>query len=123
MSRTCKECGETKTWDEFANAGKVKGVQYRRHVCRKCWYENTIKQKRYELRDWFNDIKRDLICNRCGFDDWRAIQFHHRDESLKEGNLSNMVHSQFSKDNILKEMEKCEILCANCHQIHHSSYS
>ncbi len=40
--------------------------------------------------------------------------------TIKENTISNMVSNGCSKKAILKEIEKCESLCANCrHIIHH----
>ncbi len=47
------------------------------------------------------------------------MQFHHTEPGGKEfviGNASNK-----SWDSIKAEMQKCILLCANCHMIEHSS--
>ena len=72
------------------------------------------KQK---VRKWYNDYKRTLVCERCGFDDHRALVFHHiRD---KEDNISSMVSKGRSPRHIAEEIKKCIVLCANCHLIEH----
>ena len=58
-------------------------------------------------------------CERCGFDDPRALQFHHRRGEVKTGNVTEMI--LWGMDKLLAEVDKCEILCANCHAIEHSS--
>lgn len=59
-------------------------------------------------------------CGICGYNKCRAaLEFHHLDESQKEGNISSYLNiSSFSK--MAKEAEKCVLLCANCHREFHS---
>ena len=57
-------------------------------------------------------------CSICGYDkNYAALQFHHlRDKSfnLTVTNLANRTWNA-----LLKEAEKCILLCANCHSEHH----
>lgn len=59
-------------------------------------------------------------CIKCGYDkNIGALQFHHigDDKLFQIGEVSNR-----SWEFIVKELEKCVLLCANCHQIEHSDY-
>lgn len=60
-------------------------------------------------------------CERCGFKDIRALAFHHKDPSAKEGRLTHMLRS-LSWERLLGEARKCEVLCMNCHAIEHCVY-
>lgn len=57
-------------------------------------------------------------CNRCGFDDWRALQIDHREggghrERVK---LANSTHRLYKK--VLADTSgKYQLLCANCNWI------
>ncbi len=55
-------------------------------------------------------------CIKCGYNkSRRAMTFHHRDRATKTFGLSiNQLWSK-SWDIILKEWEKCDLLCMNCH--------
>ncbi len=75
------------------------------------------KQSRQDRRNWFTEIKSEMKCNRCGFSHTAALDFHHKDPGEKEFKISDIRHG--SKEKILKEINKCEILCANCHRVHH----
>ncbi len=57
-------------------------------------------------------------CKNCGWSgDQAALQFHHlKGKDFTIGNVANK-----SWDSIKKEMQKCILLCANCHMIEHSS--
>lgn len=66
---------------------------------------------------WFQEFKKTLKCAQCGFDHPGALQFHHlRDKTL---NISKMVNRNRRPEEVLAEMEKCVVLCANCHAILH----
>lgn len=39
MTKTCKQCGETKPFEHFSKAGKDKGVQRYKRVCKDCTNE------------------------------------------------------------------------------------
>lgn len=43
-----------------------------------------------------------------------CMQFDHRVPSLKEHNVADMVYG-YSQKSLQKEIDKCDILCANCH--------
>lgn len=62
-------------------------------------------------------------CERCGYKEHlAALQFHHVDSNEKDfaiGSIKNSV----SWNVVKKELDKCELLCANCHAIEHSKYN
>jgi len=55
-----------------------------------------------------------ILCgyNRC----FRALHFHHVNDFLKEVEISNCT----SWEKTLEELEKCVLVCANCHAEIHS---
>lgn len=118
--RICKKCGKNKPLNEFASAGVVKGVTYYRHLCIPC-YTVSKKPRRNALAEKFYEYKKSLSCNRCGYTDYRALQFHHTNDD-KLFAVADMIRRGFSFDKIMAEANKCEVLCANCHQIEHTNY-
>jgi len=55
-------------------------------------------------------------CLKCGYNNyWELLTFHHRDKANKSFNLSGRDLQRKGIQNILKEIEKCDILCPNCH--------
>jgi len=93
---------------------------------RRAWYErNAAKAKkrvcdrRRELREWLNEVKSVLKCGMCPENHVGCLEFHHRDGSTKETTVSAAVHRGWGRERIMKEMEKCDILCANCHRKWH----
>jgi len=59
-------------------------------------------------------------CNDCGLSNMPDgfFDFHHEDPSKKEGSISAMLSSA-SFEKVLKELEKCVMLCPNCHRKRH----
>lgn len=54
-------------------------------------------------------------CCRCGYDKCtRALEFHHLDPNAKEFGLAakGICHTW---EEFWNEVQKCELLCANCH--------
>lgn len=74
-------------------------------------------------RIW-NRFVEDMECERCGNPDSRVLEFHHRDPSkrkfsprYKPGRTPSSP--QKSLVSVIREMDKCTVLCANCHLIAH----
>ena len=116
MERKCRECGSVHLLTNYPKASMVKGVQYYRHLCTTCYSKQKINNSQDRMEK-FREYKKTLKCNRCGYDDYRALQFHHTDDN-KEGTPSVIARHK-SWDNVMEELNKCEVLCANCHQIEH----
>ena len=58
-------------------------------------------------------------CSVCGYDRClRALEFHHVDPSSKDFTISNMT-ATWRWDMIQAELDKCVLLCANCHREEH----
>jgi hypothetical protein len=89
-------------------------------------YRKQVKMRRYRL------LKAKVInllggeCKICKekYDGKNAciFEFHHRDPSLRESYIPHMlVNVAWVK--VLKELEKCDLLCSNCHnQIHSAEF-
>ena len=58
-------------------------------------------------------------CERCGYDKCiGALSFHHKDPTIKEFGLAQSGNTH-SWDEYWEEVQKCELLCANCHAEEH----
>ena len=84
----------------------------------KKYYTDKTKRRRKELRDYINSFKKECVI--CGYDKthW-ALDFHHKDASKKEIEIAKLACRGWSKERIKKEIDKCIIVCRNCHvEIH-----
>lgn len=104
---------------------------------------NTCKQKHhyYRVKEQTNTyhsqtvraLKRKLeliemkggCCSQCGYDkNLAALHFQHLDPSEKELKLDSRRLGNNRMEVLLKEVEKCTLLCSNCHsEEHHPEYT
>lgn len=78
----------------------------------------TKERRRLDLRAWFSEVKRaEYSCRECAEERGPALDFHHPGE--KYGGVSQLVNHGYSKARIREEMERCVVLCANCHREEH----
>jgi len=63
---------------------------------------------------WIREYKNKIGCLYCGEKDYRCLDFHHKDPKDKKRCLSQM--HLYSMATIKKEIEKCEVICSNCHR-------
>ena len=90
---------------------------YRKNAQRKISWQ---KRRRDEIRQWWRELKGTKSCLQCGESAPECLHFHHRDPSEKEVDLAKIASSgQWSKERILGEVAKCDVLCANCHLKYH----
>jgi len=74
--------------------------------------------RRQRFKRWFYELKRDeLSCAECGEGSPPALDFHH--DGVKEGDVSAMVNDGYSKATIRGEIDRCTVLCVNCHRREH----
>lgn len=59
----------------------------------------------------------DKSCVKCGYSNPLALEFDHIDPNTKLFGIARALTNTISWENILKEIDKCQILCANCHKI------
>jgi|SRR5210317_2276533 hypothetical protein len=59
-------------------------------------------------------------CKHCGYKkSLAALSFHHRNPEEKSFNLDLRSLSNRKWESILLELDKCDLLCANCHMEEH----
>jgi hypothetical protein len=60
-------------------------------------------------------------CERCGYNkNVAALDFHHRDEKEKLFKIDLRNISNRSIEGLVSEVDKCDLLCANCHREEHN---
>lgn len=110
------------------NKTKPDGHQRYCKICRKKydneWYNNGGKEiirnsnskRNKRLRKKVNDYKKDKKCKACGDSRYWVLDLHHMDPNHKEFSISDMIRQGFSEAKLEIELEKCEVLCSNCHR-------
>ena len=78
----------------------------------------TSKLNRAVGKARWSAFKCTLKCTKCGFNHSAALDFHHENPKEKEHDVNRLISDgRFKK--AYEEIEKCIVLCANCHRIHH----
>lgn len=78
--------------------------------------KDTTRIFQQARRDLINKIKLDRGCSVCGYNTHAAaLDFNHINGD-KKFSISQDLKKAMSK--LMAEIDKCEILCANCHRIH-----
>ena len=85
----------------------------------KCKNKSAVNRFRKNLKTKSVEYKGGK-CNSCGYSkDIKALQFHHRDPTQKDFGIgANGVTRKWVDVKI--ELDKCDMLCANCHIEEHS---
>ena len=131
MEIKCNSCGQLKDEEEFNWRYKALGIRH--PTCRECqkpfrknWYEGSAKERHLknvkERKEKVRRLAREYVltyllthpCIECGERDPRVLEFHHRQE--KDMAVSELVAGGYSIATIQAEINKCDVLCANCHR-------
>lgn len=133
--KICSKCDKKKILTEFYSRknGSRKGKYYEK--CKDCmkergrnyYHKNHERQLRLALirranyrkvlRDFLDSIK-NQPCMDCknNYPPY-VMDFDHRNSEDKDKEVARMVAGGWSKNNIMKEVKKCDLVCANCHRI------
>ncbi len=127
--RRCGRCGQLKPTSEFAWRRKERGQ--RDNYCRPCradykqehyaahrerYVANALRRKRaiaVERAALLVDFFRERPCVDCGETDPLVLKFDH--PGHKDFNISKGLRDH-SWQAVLAEIEKCDVVCANCHR-------
>lgn len=128
-TKVCRQCGVEKELSAFhPHKGCSKGV---RGSCRECvrvrlhgWYADNREAINEKVRINRQALKIEAIkykggcCEDCkGVFHPCVMQFHHIEPHTKEANPSFFLRGSFEKAKL--ELDKCVLLCANCHMVRH----
>lgn len=131
----CKVCNTVKPKEEFSLDKKGKygktstckpcaAQRAREHHAKRMLNPAWLKKYQKKNRDRMREYKLQAIaykggaCEDCGSIFHPSVyDFHHLDTKEKEGNPSYFFRSGMEKAK--KELDKCVLLCANCHRKRH----
>lgn len=108
MDKECKKHGITP--HAFRKSSK-------RWRCKKCTVE-AVQKRRVKVKKMAIDYKGGC-CSKCGYNKCEsALEFHHLDPSEKDFGIGSKGYTR-SWEKVKKELDKCVLLCANCHRETH----
>jgi hypothetical protein len=114
-NKFCRKCSTEKSVDDFyrRRAGKDTSP-----YCKPCMISQTLERQRI-----FKSKCIDYKGGKCKFCDYNkcdsALEFHHIEPNEKDFTIAHARLTKFS-DKVKKELDKCILVCANCHREMHS---
>ena len=108
----CTKCFKQYEITDFYQKGSKKHT-----YCKKCF--NNLVIERQKRNKELAVAYKGGCCFKCGYSKYiGALQFHHLDPTKKDKNWKRFKNRKFDSKFKL-ELDKCELLCANCHaEIH-----
>jgi len=102
---TCRLCGRDFTY------GRAKG--HRRTICNSCSVQETRRKQRVKSLAYKGGK-----CLLCGYEKYHgALEFHHLNPTQKDPNFMSGTGASYRRwEGLRGELDKCVLLCANCHR-------
>ena len=127
--KTCGKCKQAKPTVEFSkNSTKPDGLQGQCKECKrktdaagykknKIWYDERNRKVKIVNKEFVRSAK-DVPCADCGLKyPPYVMDFDHLNSAIKVNNISAMAGQGWSLKRIKEEIDKCEVVCSNCHRI------
>lgn len=133
MNKICPKCNKSKLVSEF-NKHKIRGTQTYCSDCSKQRdredYQQNKNNRKYKVREnnkryrkeasvYINEVKKSSKCCVCNENCWVCLDFHHLEDD-KEFNIADGLRKNKTINKIKKEIDKCVVLCSNCHRKLHA---
>lgn len=118
QEKKCPLCQQTLDKKFFHISRRASGRLRLSGYCKLCAHRQNVVRLR--------NIKHACVvykggkCVDCAFIGHDSVfDFHHLDPEQKDIDISVMKHRKFGLE-MQKELDKCVLLCANCHRIRHA---
>ena len=116
--KVCTSCNLDLPVTKFkfrSEGGKQRGTRHA--MCNRCMYVRytrpLVEQKTAEIHNY--QIEKG--CMDCGYNKHpAALEFDHRPGTKKSFNIGEQMGT-YSREKLWEEIEKCDVVCANCHSI------
>lgn len=131
-TKKCSKCKQELEFSQFRWRNKAKGVLHSQ--CKNCEkqvdkirYKNSFTRQNSVLTRAEQQKENNLFivntlkakgCAKCGEKRLYLMDFHHVNSEDKVNTIAHMTKSA-SKETLLNELDKCIILCSNCHREFH----
>jgi hypothetical protein len=108
---------------ERKKKGSLEYARRTKYVYQLAWQRrNPEKVKGYRMKSmaekytFYTQYKNKSVCSKCGFNDSRILEFHHINGE-KKFSISLGLFKPLKE--LKEEIEKCIVLCPNCHRLEH----
>lgn len=122
--KQCNICGKDKPLDNFySNGFTPNGTQKYKAACSICETKKRAANFYSYVVEYLSISNKEYKCCKCGYTNiFGSLDFHHRDPKEKDFELSQVYKTlSFDKfiEEVAPEIDKCDILCPNCHRLEH----
>jgi hypothetical protein len=126
--KTCSKCGVRKKLDDFSFSRRYKDE--RQSHCKECSnkagkknyqenkdrYFNVAKDRTAELRRLLIEVK-NHPCMDCKVKYPSMVMEFDHVRGIKTAGIAEMMRRKYAWSKILTEIQKCDLVCANCHRL------
>lgn len=124
----CDKYGRSRRYISGHNGRQYVGEESSRNAAMRRYRKNNPKKAQEAKRRYYRKRKieaMELFGSKCFFCGLRydgkngtVFAFHHEDPTVKEGSASKLLMNN-KWEEVVKELKKCVLACANCHSQHH----
>ena len=120
LEKECPDCNRLLPREEFGKAKKTTAGNWTyTKRCKACFVAHRSTQHIERVVKAVKELGKELKCCICGYDKCvSSLDFHHLDPSQKDIGVGQMRGHSFQR--IKREIEKCVVLCKNCHSEVHA---
>jgi hypothetical protein len=125
--KKCSKCLESKQLNEFPKRKNKHHCWCK--PCNKTYHQNywkTSPERRKIIKSNLAELRKEIHtkiidylvthpCTHCGENNLLTLEFDHLHD--KKFNISHAIKRVYGWDKIKAEIDKCQVLCANCHAI------
>ena len=101
----------------YKDKEKQKEFQKQHYSNNKTNYRESTRERRKRNKEYAHSMK--VCCKNCGVKDKVCLDFHHLSDKTKS--VAQLIRDATTIENLQLEIDKCEVLCANCHKKEHLS--
>lgn len=130
VTKSCKDCGELKDCQFTSSFTQTGSPEYRARCvdCHNAYLRGLTRERPGRRTTKALDRKMarkqkciDYLggrCAQCGYDRCvKSLNFHHREPDQKSFEISSRLDNSWEKLRV--ELDKCDLLCFNCHMEEH----
>lgn len=120
--KTCTRCGETRDDNEHGKYARCR--QCRSELSKEYYHANKEREraKRVQAKSERSEASKAALieylstqrCVDCGESDLMVLEFDHLGD--KEAMVTDLVRHGYSWETIKAEIDKCDVVCCNCHR-------
>lgn len=116
----CTICNKVKNLDEFYSSNDGNKIGAYCKICSNNYHTERVKKVKLKMINY-----KGSCCEHCNLSindsHYAVFDFHHNDPKTKDPNFSKLKYQKWEV--IKNELDKCILLCANCHRLEHARLS